>query len=88
LVRKFLRSAKNCLKQHGKIMITAVDSPHYEGAVQFEEAADFAGLTLPESYPFDPSLFSGYAHTNTNDDDSALDEHAKFMTWVFRTKNA
>lgn len=88
LVRKFLRSAKDCLKLHGKIVITAVDSPHYEGAFQFEEAAEFAGLTAPESYPFDPSLFSGYAHTNTNDDDSALDEHAKFITWVFRTKDA
>jgi hypothetical protein len=69
-------------------MITAVDSPHYEGAFQFEEAAQFAGFSAPESYPFDPSLFSGYAHTNTNDDDSALNEHAKFVTWVFRTKDA
>ena len=87
-MRKFLRSAKGCLKPHGKIIITAVDSPHYDGAFQFEEAAEFAGLTPPESYPFDPSLFSGYAHTNTNDDDSVLDEHAKFITWVFRTKYA
>lgn len=88
LVRKFLRSAKDCLKPGGKVMITAVDSPHYEGAFQFEDAAEFADFKPPESYPFDPSLFSGYVHTNTNDDDSALEEHAKFMTWVFRAKDA
>ena len=88
LIRKFLRSAKNCLKPSGKVMITAVDSPHYEGAFQFEEAAKFAGFEAPEIYPFDPSLFSGYVHTNTNDDDSALEDHIKFVTWVFKVKDA
>lgn len=88
LVRKFLRSAKECLKPNGKVLITAVDSPHYEGVFQFDEAAEFADFNAPESYPFDPSLFSGYAHTNTNDDNSALEEHNKFVTWVFKAKDA
>lgn len=88
LTRKFLRSAKGLLKQGGKVMITAVDSPHYEGVFQFEDAAEFADFKTPESYPFDPSLFSGYAHTNTNDEDSALEDHAKFVTWVFRVNDA
>ena len=88
LVRKFLRSAKERLKPNGEVLVTAVDSPHYEGVFQFEEAADFADFKAPESYPFDPSLFSGYAHTNTNDNDSALEEHNKFVTWVFKAKDA
>ncbi len=86
MIRKFLRSAAAYLKPSGKIMVSVVDSPHYEGAFQFEEAAEFAGYETPETYPFDPSMFSGYSHTNTNDDESALDEHNKFLTWVFRLK--
>ncbi|MFP4386927.1 MAG: hypothetical protein ACLFP8_07700 [Alphaproteobacteria bacterium] len=51
-----------------------------------DAAAAFAGYETPETYPFDPSLFPGYSHTNTNDDESALDEHCRFATWVFRLK--
>lgn len=86
MIRKFLRCAMQYLRPDGKIMITAVDSPHYDGAFQFDEAAQFANLADPETYPFDPSMFSGYSHINTNDDDSALDEHNRFATWVFRLK--
>jgi hypothetical protein len=42
------------LHQGGKVLISAVDSPHYRGAFQFEEAAYIAGLAPPEFYPFDP----------------------------------
>ncbi len=84
LIRNFLRSAKPFLKKHAQIFITAVDSPHYHGAFQFDEAAKFARCKVPQSYSFDPSLFSGYSHTNTNDEDSALDKHHKFATWIFR----
>lgn len=86
MIRKFLRSAVPYLAPAGKILISAVDSPHYQGAFQFDDAAAFAGYTTPESYPFDPSLFPGYSHTNTNDEESALDEHNRFATWVFRLK--
>ena len=86
LIRKFLRSAVACLKPSGKIMVTAVDSPHYQGVFQFEEAAEFAGCEILETYPFDLSMFPGYSHTNTNDDESALDDYDRFKTWVFGLK--
>lgn len=86
LVRGFLNSARNCLYNSGKVIITAVDSPHYAGAFQFEEAAEKTDFHPPKSYAFDPKDFSGYSHTNTNDDESALETHKKFLTWIFHSK--
>lgn len=86
LIRDFLKSATSCLMPDGKILITAVESPHYQGAFQFEEAAEKAGYNILGSYPFDPESFPGYSHTNTNDDDSALKKHDEFKTWVFELK--
>ncbi len=86
LIRDFLKSAATCLAPNGKILITAVDSPHYQGAFQFEEAAEKTGYRIIGAYPFDPQSFPGYSHTNTNDDDSALEKHDEFNTWVFELK--
>lgn len=83
LIRDFLKSAGLCLAPKGKILITAVDSPHYQGAFQFEEAAEKGGYSILGSYPFDPESFPGYSHNNTNDDNSALERHDEFKTWVF-----
>lgn len=80
LVRKFLKNAISYLKPNGKIMITTVDNPHYHGAFQFGEAAKFAELDAPVTYPFYPTMFSEYVHTNTNDDKSSINEHSKFIT--------
>ncbi|NBX02457.1 MAG: DUF2431 domain-containing protein [Alphaproteobacteria bacterium] len=84
LVRDFLKSAARQLQGNGKVLISAVDSPHYHGAFQFDEAAEAAGFKDPASYPFEPSEFPGYEHTMTNEDESAIDHHRKFRTWVFR----
>ena len=86
MIRKFLRSAREYLEPNGQIMISAVDNPHYEGLFKFDDAAKFASYETPESCPFDPSMFSGYSHVNTNDEDSALEKHNKFATWVFKAK--
>lgn len=86
MIRRFLRSAALYLDEGGKVFITAVDSPHYAGAFKLNEAAAFAGYETPQCYPFDPSMFPGYSHTNTNDDESAIDDHKRFITWVFRLK--
>lgn len=86
LIRDFLKSAASCLAPNGKILITAVYSPHYQGAFQFEEAAEKAGYNIRGSYPFDPESFPGYSHTNTNDDDSTLEKHDEFKTWIFELK--
>lgn len=83
LVRDFLKSAKLLLQRNGKILISAVDNPHYRGAFQFEEAAILAGCDV-ESYPFDPNDFPGYQHTMTHEEGGAIDEHEVFNTWVFR----
>jgi hypothetical protein len=83
LIRDFLKSAAICLTPNGKILITAVASSHYQGAFQFEEAAEKAGYSIVGSYAFDPASFPGYSHTNTNDDDSALEKHDEFKTWAF-----
>ncbi len=84
LVRDFLISAAAQLHRGGKVLISAVDSPHYRGAFQFDEAADIAGFATPESYPFDPSAFPEYEHTMTHQSGSAIDHHDEFSTWVFR----
>lgn len=84
LVRDFLRSTASQLGRGGSVLISAVDSPHYEGAFQFEDAAEDAGFMPPESHPFDPDTFPGYEHTMTHQDGSALENHNAFRTWVFR----
>ena len=86
LIRDFLKGAASCLVPSGKILVTAVDNPHYQGAFQFEEAAEKGGYGILGSYPFDPEFFPGYSHTNTNDDDSALEKHDIFKTWIFELK--
>lgn len=86
LVRDFLISASEQLQRNGKVLISAVDSPHYRGAFQFEEAAEIAGFVPPEAYPFDPSQFPGYEHTMTHQEGSALENHDNFSTWVFKVE--
>ncbi|MDD9901012.1 MAG: class I SAM-dependent methyltransferase [Alphaproteobacteria bacterium] len=87
LLRNFLKSAAKCLKRGGNVLVTAVDSPYYQGAFQFGEAAASAGFRKPETYPFDPGKLSGYIHTNTNDESSAIDGYDTFCTWVFTLKD-
>jgi len=86
LVRDFLNSAKSHLIQNGLVCISAVDSPHYQGAFQFDKAAASAGYHPPSIYPFAPKRFKGYSHTMTHEDGSALGGHRNFKTWVFRPK--
>jgi len=93
LIRNFLKSAAKRLRSDGKVMVSAVDSPHYEGAFQFKDAARLAGFQPPQTLPFDPDKFPGYSHVNTNDGESAIEDHRKFATWIFalkdwQTKNA
>lgn len=87
LIRRFLRSAENCLARNGCIIISAVNSPHYEGSFHFSEAAKDAGFTVSGPLVFDPGQFPGYEHCNTNDDNSAIEEAADLGTWLFFRKN-
>jgi hypothetical protein len=83
LIRRFLKSARICLKENGRILITAVNSPYYEGIFHFSEAAKDAGFEVSGPVPFDPADFPGYEHCNTNDDESAIEDYDRFGTWVF-----
>lgn len=84
LLRDFLINTKQHLHPNGKVLVTLVDSSHYQGAFQPEEAAQAAGLKPPESLPFKPSDFPGYEHRMTNEEESAIDNHRRFLSWVFR----
>lgn len=86
LVRDFLKSAIRKLKRSGTVLISAVDTPHYHGAFQFDEGASIAGYQPPEIYKFDPNDFSGYHHTMTHQDGDALSNHDAFATWLFKPK--
>jgi hypothetical protein len=84
LARQFLRSAKGRLASAGRVVITLVASPFYEGAFNLSEAARFAGLKEPEVFEFAPNRISGYSHTNTLGNGSALRKYEKFKLWVFQ----
>lgn len=86
LVRAFLQSSKDVLANGARVLITSVDSPHYRGVFQFPLAAEKTGFEIERVHRFYPTAFRGYTHINTNDEDSAVSEHAKFCTWVFKQK--
>lgn len=83
LIAKFLKSAGNYLSNAGEVVITTVDSPFYEGAFKMDEAASKAGYHQPKVFNFNPNLYSGYSHQNTDNEDSALDKHDAFATFTF-----
>ncbi|AXX98056.1 class I SAM-dependent methyltransferase [Profundibacter amoris] len=83
LITRFIKNAKDHLKALGEIVISTVDSPYYEGAFKMDDAAKKAGYQPPEIFDFDPDQYSGYIHQNTDNDESALESHDKFATFVF-----
>ncbi|TWA75164.1 uncharacterized protein DUF2431 [Azospirillum brasilense] len=84
LVRGFLRSAVEHLRQDGEIIITVVNSSYYDGRFRMDEAAEYAGIKNFYAIPFSPGDFPSYSHVNTNDEDSALKEHQSFETWILQ----
>lgn len=84
LVRDFLISANQQLFSSGQVIISAVDSPYYRGAFQFDAAAEAAGFIPPMVHEFDPNAFEGYEHTMIHQSGNALDNHDKFSTFVFK----
>ncbi len=85
LLRRFLQSAAKSITEKGIICVTTVNSPYYDGAFAVDEAAQWAGLTKPFAYAFDPGEYLTYQHSNTlNPVESALAEQDEFVTFVFR----
>lgn len=83
LIKKFLKNAKSILKPYGFILITTIDSPYYDGCFQYEDAAQKSEFYHLTKIPFDPLEHPGYTHTNTHNDESALEKNDKFSTHVF-----
>ncbi|NBX04413.1 MAG: DUF2431 domain-containing protein, partial [Alphaproteobacteria bacterium] len=79
LIRDFLKSARRQLASGGKVLISIVNTPHYRGAFQLEEAANAAGFLPPRAYRFDPDKFRGYHHTMTHQEGDALYNHDDFL---------
>ncbi|MCZ7452356.1 class I SAM-dependent methyltransferase [Rhizobium rhizogenes] len=87
LVRRFLASAAAHLSDSGKVVITVVNSPHYDGAFDMDGAADRNDFAIPVVYPFHFADYPGYSHVKTKDDGTcALDENDEFATYVFQRK--
>ena len=84
LLRQFLISARSCLSPSGQVLVSHVDSHHYNGAFQFHEAATRTGFLPPRSLVFDRKFFPGYAHSMTHRPQSGLNAHRKLLTKVFK----
>jgi len=85
LVTRFLKSGRSHLKSGGLVVISTVDSPFYEGAFKMDDAAKKAGFATPDIYTFNPKDYPAYSHLNTADEESAINEHTAFATFVFST---
>ncbi len=84
LIRRFLRSASEYLSSGGKIVITTVNSPYYDGVFDMEGAARSSGFAKPAAHPFRFREHPGYSHVNTQtQDESAVEKETNFVTFVF-----
>ena len=83
LLRDFLKSAKPLLSYGGKVIVSIVDSPYYQGAFQIEEAGTEAKYKRYTIYKFNPLIFKDYVHTMTNEDESAISTNDDLITIVF-----
>lgn len=83
LLRDFLKSAKPFLLHGGKVIVSIVDSPYYQGAFQIEEAGTEAMYKRYTIYKFNPLLFPNYIHTMANEDASAISKNDDLITIVF-----
>ncbi len=84
LIRHFLQEATELIDEKGRVIISSVDTPYYDGMFQFERAAEKTKTKIVNCYSFEPKSFPGYNHINTNDQDSALKKYQKFKSLVFK----
>jgi 25S rRNA (uracil2634-N3)-methyltransferase len=84
LIRRFLRSARFVPANNGRVAVTGIDSPHYDGVFAKSGAAEWVGLSSPQIYPFRMGDHPGNTHSNTQDEnESALVKQDRFQTYVF-----
>ena len=60
-----------------------MDSPFHEGAFKMDDAGKKAGFVEPDIYTFNPKDYPAYFHQKTADEESAINEHTAFATFVF-----
>jgi len=66
LVRDFLLSASQVLRDSGSVVITTVDSDYYNNIFKFQELATQTPFQQPIQYVFDPDDYPDYEHTMTH----------------------
>lgn len=88
LLGGFLKESGNLISNHGKIIITIVDNAFYHAIFRIHEAATLGGLDVVKKYIFDLEDYPTYKHVNTNNhnQESALESHEKFVTYIFKKK--
>lgn len=84
LVRDFIDSALKILKSNGAIIITTVDNEYYNNIFKFEEIAKLYPFKTSIKYAFNPNDYPEYQHTNTHEEESAIEDYKKFSTWEFK----
>ena len=82
LLRDFLKSAKHLLSYSGRVIVSIVDSPYYQGAFQIEEVGQVTNYRRYSTYNFNPLLFPNYVHTMTNENESAISKNDDLITVV------
>lgn len=87
LVRRFLRSAAEHLVAGGGVAVTAVNSPHYDGALNVDDAAIRNDYEIPVAYPFYFSDYPDYTHVKTKEDGTSVaGTESDCVTYVFERK--
>jgi hypothetical protein len=85
LIRRFLQSARGRLRFGGRVAITVVNSPYYDGAFDMAGASKYAKFKPPIAHPFHFGEHPGYSHVNTKDEtESAIDRDDNFVTLEFK----
>ena len=92
LVKNFLKSSSNILKQNGKVIISMVNTPYYKGVFDFE-SLKLTNYEKPKIYKFNPENYKGYTHTMTHKDEptvgdsqNGLERMKNFISIVFTLK--
>lgn len=71
----------------GKAAITAINSPHYDGALDVNGAALRNDYEIPVVYPCHFSDYSGYTHVKTKEDGTGVaGAESHCVTYVFQRK--
>lgn len=75
LVKDFIISASQILKNNGSIIITTVDNDFYKNTFQFDKLTEELTISKSTKYKFDPKDYPGYKHTMTHQEGSGIKDY-------------